>query len=158
MIDLGGNMLDRKWVLTESKKLGLPARGKTELLAKKISIIRTDPKLWTIEDFEIILPHLSIHQDFRNGALDRVESIMTTGLNHGMVDCLWNMVSGKYWTFGKSLRGSPAYIFVKGALKYKSKSNPYLATGNRPLFAIFPLERGADIFVTINLSAKMNCY
>lgn len=158
MINLGGNMLDRKWILTESKKLGLPARGKTELLARKINIIKTDPKLWSIEDFKIILPHLSIHQDLRVGGLDRVESIMTNGLNHGMVDCLWNMVSGKYWTFGKCLRGSPAYIFVKGILKYRSKSNPYLATGNRPLFAIFPIEPGADIFSTINLTAKMNCY
>lgn len=150
-------MLDRKWILTESKKLGLPARGKTELLARKINIIKTDPKLWSIEDFKIILPHLSIHQDLRVGGLDRVESIMTNGLNHGMVDSIEDMVSSKYWTFGKCLRGLPAYIFVKGILKYKSKSNPYLTAGNRPLFAIFPIEHGADIFSTITLTAKTNC-
>ena len=56
-------MFDRKWLLNESKILGLPAIGKSELLARKIHILRNDPKLWTKEDFEIILPHLSIHQD-----------------------------------------------------------------------------------------------
>ena len=151
-------MLDRKWILNERKKLGLPARGKSELLAKKITIIKTDPKLWAREDFEIILPHLSIHQDLRAGSLERVESIMSNGLNHGMVDSLMNMVTGKYWTFGKCLRGSPAYIFTSGVLKYKSKSNPYLSAGNKPLFAIFPIELGADIFSTIISTAKMNCY
>ena len=151
-------MLDRKWILNECKKLGLPARGKSELLARKINIIKTDPKLWTKEDFEIILPHLSIHQDLRTGSLDRVESIMSNGLNHGMVDSLMNMVTGKYWGFGKCLRGAPAYIFAMGALKYKSKSNPYLSAGNKPLFAIFPTELGADIFSTINSTAKTDCY
>jgi hypothetical protein len=152
------HMLDRKWILNESKKLGLPACGKSELLARKITIIKTDPKLWTKEDFEIILPHLSIHQDLRAGSLDRVESVMSNGLNHGMVDSLMNMVTGKYWTFGKCLRGAPAYIFAMGALKYKSKSNPYLSAGNKPLFVIFPNGRGADIFSTINSTAKMNRY
>ena len=151
-------MLDRKWILNESKKLGLPARGKSELLARKITIIKTDPKLWTRADFKMVLPHLSIHQDLRAGSLDRVESIMSNGLNHGMVDSLMNMVTGKYWTFGQCLRGSPAYIFAEGILKYKSKSNPYLSSWNKPLFAIFPSERGADIFSTINSTAKMNCY
>ncbi|HYN53555.1 MAG TPA: hypothetical protein VES38_02480 [Methylotenera sp.] len=56
-------MIDRKSILNESKKLGLPARGKSELLARKISIIKSDPKLWTREDFEIIMSHLSIDQD-----------------------------------------------------------------------------------------------
>ena len=106
----------------------------------------------------MVLPHLSIHQDLRAGSLDRVESIMSNGLNHGMVDSLMNMVTGKYWTFGQCLRGSPAYIFAEGILKYKSKSNPYLSSGNKPLFAIFPSERGADLFSTINSRAKMNCY
>ena len=152
------HMLDRKWILNESKKLGLPARGKSELLARKITIIKTDPKLWTRADFKMVLPHLSIHQDLRAGSLDRVESIMSNGLNHGMVDSLMDMVTGKYWTFGKCLRGSAAYIFAMGALKYKSKSNPYLSSGNKPLFAIFPSELGADIFSTINSTAKMNCY
>jgi hypothetical protein len=151
-------MLDRKWILNECKKLGLPARGKSELLARKITVIKNDPKNWTKEDFEIILPHLSIHQDLRAGSLDRVESIMSNGLNHGMVDSLMNLVTFKYWTFGKCLTGLAAYIFVNGALKYKSKSNPYLSAGNKPLFAIFPSELGADIFSTINSTAKMNCY
>jgi hypothetical protein len=128
------------------------------LLARKIQIIKTDPKLWTKEDFEIILHHLSIHQDLRAGSTNRVESIMSNGLKHGMLDSLEPMVTGKYWTFGKCLRGTPAYIFVTGKLKYKSKNNPYLSAGNKPLFAIFPLECGADILVTINLSAKMNYY
>lgn len=150
-------MFDRKWILAESKKFGLPGRGKSELLARKISIVKTDPKLWTEKDFQTILPHLSIHQDFRIGGLDRVESIMTNGLNHGMVDNLWDMVSARYWTFGKCLSGSPAYIFLSRALKYKGKSNPYLAAGNMPLFVIIPIERGADVFTTINLSAKMKC-
>jgi hypothetical protein len=83
---------------------------------------------------------------------------MSNGLKHGMLDSLEPMVTGKYWTFGKCLRGTPAYIFVTGKLKYKSKNNPYLSAGNKPLFAIFPLECGADILVTINLSAKMNYY
>jgi hypothetical protein len=152
------HMLDRKWILNESKKLGLPACGKSELLARKITIIKTDPKLWTREDFEIILPHLSIHQDLRVDGIDRVESIMSDGLNHGMVDNLMNMVTGKYWTFGQNLRGSPAYIFANGALKYQSKSSPYLSAGNKPLFAIFPRERGDDVFSTINSTAKINCY
>lgn len=151
-------MLLRKWIFSESKKLGLPTRGKSDLLARKISIIKTDPKLWTREDFEIILPHLSIHQDLRAGSLGRVDSIMSNGLNHGMVDSLMNMVTGQSWTFGKCLRGTPAYIFASGNLKYKSKSSPYLSAGNKPLFAIFPSEQSADIFSTINSTAKMNCY
>jgi hypothetical protein len=149
-------MLDRKVILSESKKLGLPARGKTELLAKKIAIINTAPTLWTREDFEIILPHLSIHQDLRTGAFDRVESIMSNGLNHGMVDSLENMVTGRCWTFGKYLRGTPAYIFVTGNLKFKHYSSSYLSAGNKPLFVIFPVKREANIFIAINLTAKTN--
>jgi hypothetical protein len=149
-------MLDRNWLLNESKMLGLPACGKSELLARKILIIKTDPRLWSKEDFEIILPHLSIHQDLRAGSINRVESIMSDGLNHGMVDSLEPMVTGKCWTFGQCLRGTPAYIFVTGSLKYKSKNNPYLSAGNRPLFAIFPLDRGTDIFLAITSTAKMN--
>lgn len=151
-------MLDRKWLLHESKMLGLPACGKSELLARKILIIKTDPKLWSKEDFEIILPHLSIHQDLRAGSINRVESIMSNGLNHGMVDSLEAMVTGKYWSFGQCLRGTPAYIFVKGSLKYKSKNNPYLCAGNKPLFAIFPANLGMDIFFAITSTAKMNHY
>lgn len=149
-------MFDRKWILSESKKLGLPSRGNSELLAKKILIVKTDPKLWSKEDFEIILPDLSIHQDLRDGSIDRVESIMSKGLNHGMVDRLEYMVTGKFWTFGKCLRGTPAYIFVTGTLKYKSKNNPYLCSGNKPLFAIFPHDFGMDIFFAIISTAKRN--
>jgi hypothetical protein len=83
---------------------------------------------------------------------------MSKGLNHGMVDSLMNMVTGNYWTFAQCLRGSTVYIFTNGALKYKSKSNPYLSAGNKPIFAIFPSERGDDVFSTINSTAKMNCY
>lgn len=86
-------MLDRKLLLNESKMLGLPACGKSEMLARKILIIKTDPRLWSKEDFEIIMPHLSIHQDLRAGSINRVESIMSDGLNHGMVDSLEHMVT-----------------------------------------------------------------
>lgn len=151
-------MFDRKWLLNESKILGLPAIGKSELLARKIHILRNDPKLWTKEDFEIILPHLSIHQDLRAGCMNRIESIMCNGLNHGMVDSLYAMVTGKSWSFGQCLRGVPAYIFVTGSLKYKGKNNPYLRSGNKPLFAIFPSEHDMDIFLAIISTARINCY
>lgn len=83
---------------------------------------------------------------------------MANGLNHGMVDSLEPMVTGKYWTFGQCLRGTPAYIFVTGTLKYKSKNNPYLSAGNKPLFAIFPADRGTNIFFAIISTAKISYY
>ena len=145
-------------MLANLKKYGLLAHGKSNLLARKVSIVETDPKFWTKEDFELILPDLSIHQDLRSGSLYRVESIMSKGLNHGMVDILLNMVTGQSWTFGHCFSGTPAYIFVKGLLKYKSNSNPYLSAGIKQLFVIFPSELGADILSTINLTAIMNDY
>jgi hypothetical protein len=143
----------KKWAVRECKSLGIPARGQLEILTRKINILKTHPKLWSKQDFEIILPHLSIHQDFRAGSLERVDSIMANGLQCGMVDSLYNMLTRKNWTFAQCLIGSPAYIFVDGAIKYKSKTNPYLAAGNKPLFVIFPEKRGADVFSSINSTA-----
>lgn len=142
-------MIDRNAILKEAKQLGLTARGTTTILNEKINILKTDPKNWTKFQFELIMHDLSVHQDFRDGAMERIELIMNQGLNKGMVDSLANMVTGRYWTFSKGLIGKPAYVFISGALEYKGKSNPYLKSGNKPLFAIVPTKKGQDIYEAI---------
>ncbi|MDI1308887.1 MAG: hypothetical protein PSV17_05575 [Methylotenera sp.] len=145
--------MDRKTILKEAKKLGLPARGTTKILSEKIKILKTHPLDWSKLEFELIMNDLSIHQDFREGAIERVELILNQGLNSGMVDSLGNMVTGRCWTFSRGLIGKPAYIFVSGALEYRGKSNPYLKPGNKPLFAILPSSIGQDIFEAIRSSS-----
>lgn len=147
-------MIDRNSILKQAKKLGLTARGTTIILVEKINILKTNPNIWTKFQFELIMNDLSIHQDFREGAIERVELIMNQGLNRGMVDSLANMVTGKYWTFSKGLIGKPAYIFITGALQYKGKSNPYLKAGNIPLLAIVPTKKGQDIYEAIVTTSK----
>lgn len=149
-------MSERSKILKEAKKIGIPAQGSTEQLRNKIKTLKTNPLKWSEAEFKLIMHHLAIHQDFREGAFQRVEKIMKEGLQHGMVDSLGNMVTGNYWTFSKGLIGNPAYIFILGTLKYKAPRSPYLKSGNRPLLAIIPAQKGEDIFQAIKNTAISN--
>jgi hypothetical protein len=122
----------------EAKALGLPAIGPTDQIARTVRIARADPRTWTREDFDLIAPHLSVHQDLRDGAAGRVQAILSEGLIKGMVDNVANMTGGKVWTWARGLMGKPAYVFISGGLKYQGEGNPRLAPGNKPLFAITP--------------------
>jgi N12 class adenine-specific DNA methylase len=125
-------------VQREAKALGLPATGPTDRIARMVRIARADPRTWTRDDFDTIAPHLSVHQDLRDGAADRMPAILAEGLASGMVDSVGSMQDGRAWTWARGLLGKPAYVFISGGLKYQSDSNPRLAPGNKPLFAITP--------------------
>lgn len=129
----------------EAKAIGLPATGPSERIERLVNIAKADPITWTREDFDLIAPHLSVHQDTRAGAEDRINTILSDGLIGGMVDSVGDMASGDRWTWSGGLMGKPAYVFISGALKYQGGGNPRLAPGNKPLFAIRP-GKGQDFF------------
>lgn len=139
-------------VQSEAKSFGLPATGKTEEIQELVDIVKSDPRTWTREQYDLIRPHLAIHQDFRPGSAERSESIMKEGLRSGMVDSLDAMQSGRY-SYAGGLVGSDAYLFPRGILKYKSSTDPHLAPGNIPLFKISP-EKGQDIYDAIVTTAQ----
>jgi hypothetical protein len=137
----------RSDVQAEAKNLGLPATGKTEEIQELISIVKSDPRSWSREQYDLIRPHLAIHQDFRPGSAERSESIMREGLRSGMVDFLEPIEKGQY-SYSRGLIGSDAYLFPSQGLKYKSPTDPHLAPGNIPLFKISP-QKGQDIYEAI---------
>lgn len=142
---LGGQ--SRSDVQELAKSFGLPATGATQAIARLVRVVQTPQQCWTLDDFRLIAPHLSLHQDVRPQSASRVESIMRDGLTKGMVDSLGNM-NNREWTWGRQLLGGDAYVFVTSKLTFKSKGNPYLAPGNKPLFH-FPNLHGQDIFLAI---------
>ena len=144
--------MKRSELQAEAKNLGLPSTGKTEEIKQLIQIIKSDPKSWTEEQYHLIRPHLSIHQDFRPNSAERVESIMREGLNSGMVDALERMEKGQY-SYAGGLVGSDAYLFPSRGLKYRSQTDPHLAPGNKPLFRIKP-EEGQNIYEAITKTAE----
>lgn len=128
-----------------AKALGLPATGTAEQIARLVGIAESNPSMWTREDFNLIAPHLSVHQDLRADPEGRIDTILSEGLTSGMVDNVGNMARGDTWTWSRGLMGKPAYVFISGALKYQSSGNPRLAPGNKPLFAITP-EKGQGFY------------
>jgi hypothetical protein len=144
--------LTRSEIQAEAKSLGLPSKGKTEELQKLIETIKADPKSWSEEQYQLVRPYLSIHQDFRPNSSERVESIMREGLKSGMVDSLDAIEKGQY-SYSRGLIGSDAYLFPSRALKYRSQTDPHLAPGNKPLFKISP-QKGQDIYEAIKTTAE----
>jgi hypothetical protein len=142
----------RSDVQAEAKNLGLPATGKTEEIQELIGIVKSDPRSWSREQYELIRPHLAIHQDFRPSSAERSESIMREGLRSGMVDYLEPIEKGQY-SYSRGLIGSDAYLFPSRGLKYKSPTDPHLAPGNIPLFKISP-QKGQDIYEAIVTTAE----
>ena len=142
----------RSEIQAEAKSLGLPSSGKTEEIQELIGIVKLDPKTWTQEQYNLIRPHLAIHQDFRPGSAERSESIMREGLRSGMVDYLEPMERGEY-SYAKGLVGTDAYLFPSRGLKFKSASDPHLAPGNIPLFRITP-QKGQNIYEAIVQTAE----
>ena len=128
-----------------AKTLGLPATGTAEQIARLVSLAEANPSTWTREDFDLIAPHLSVHQDLRADPESRIDTILSEGLTKGMVDNVGNMARGDTWTWSRGLMGKPAYVFISGALKYQGSGNPRLAPGNKPLFAITP-EKGQGFY------------
>jgi hypothetical protein len=142
----------RSEIQAEAKSLGLPSSGKTEEIQELIGIVKSDPRTWTQEQYNLIRPHLAIHQDFRPGSAERSESIMREGLRSGMVDYLEPMERGEY-SYAKGLIGTDAYLFPSRGLKFKSASDPHLAPGNIPLFRITP-QKGQNIYEAIVQTAE----
>jgi hypothetical protein len=142
----------RSEIQAEAKSLGLPSSGKTEEIQELIGIVKSDPRTWTQEQYNLIRPHLAIHQDFRPSSAERSESIMREGLRSGMVDYLEPMERGEY-SYAKGLIGTDAYLFPSRGLKFKSASDPHLAPGNIPLFRITP-QKGQNIYEAIVQTAE----
>lgn len=147
--------LSRAQLQAELKSLGLPATGSTANMQKLHSVANTDPRSWSREDFELIMPHLSIHQDMGRHSDSETASIMRDGLNAGQVDSLSNVVSGKSWSWSKGMTGGKVYALSTGNLKFKPNGNASLSEGNVPLF-MFTAEKGQDVFEAIKATAVSN--
>jgi hypothetical protein len=148
--------LKRADIVQKAKALGLPTYGKNEQILERVKILESDPATWTADDFSKVADYLDIHQDFRGGSANPkgLESILSEGLRSGMSDNLGAMYSNKYYTYGKGLSGGRSFIFPSASIKYKSKTNPSFAPGNKPLF-YFDAEKGQNIYEAMK-SAKRN--
>ena len=125
-----------------AKSLGLPATGASEQIARYVRIATSDPRAWSCGDFDMILPHLSVHQDVHSHG--NVKNILREGLLRGMVDQAMGLEpNGCQWTWARGYLGNDAYVFVTGKLKYLGKGNPRLAAGNIPMFHAKPSKHGS---------------
>jgi len=151
-VEMSKGGLGRLTLQQKAKALGFPSTGSTEQLERLVRAAEADPQTWTQEDFDLIAPHLAIHQDIRPGSAERVESILSEGLRSGMVDPVSNMLSGDF-TWARGLRDTDAYLMPYGSLKYQSKDNPRLAPGNMPMLHFRP-EPGESMYDAIRRSGK----
>ncbi len=135
----------REQAQLEARRWGLPATGPTEAIARRVAIVMRHPAAWSREDFEIILPHLSVHQDMRaTHAGANVERILHEGLRSGMVDAARQLEPGAQgWSWAKGYTGRDAFLFVSGGLQYRSRESAYLAPRNRPIFHARPVANGS---------------
>lgn len=132
----------RAWFQRTAKSLGLPAIGPTEEIARRCRIVTSDPRTWSREDFDLILPYLAVHQDVRS--CGDVTAILREGLARGMVDPASGLEpSGRQWTWARSYLGVDAYVFISAGLTFLSRGNPCLAPGNAPLFHAKPALDGS---------------
>lgn len=142
------------------RQLGLPATGSSETLKRLLDVAQCHPRTWSVTDFQLIAPCLSVHQDLRRdpqvSAYERMAAIRREGLRTGMVDSLEAIAFGRsrsQWSWSGRLHGVPTYAFVSGALRFAAEGNPRLAPGNVPLFAFLPLE-AQDPYDAIVQSAR----
>lgn len=125
-----------------ARALGLPATGTSGRIARYVQIATSDPRAWSRGDFDMILPHLSIHQDVHGNG--NVKSILREGLLRGMVDPAMGLEpDGRQWTWARGYLGTDVYVFVTEKLKYLGKGNPRLAAGNIPVFHVKPAKHGS---------------
>lgn len=125
-----------------ARSLGLPAIGSKKKILRYIRIAASNPRAWDREDFNLILPHLSVHQDIRRHG--HVQNVLHVGLLQGMVDPAEGLEPGSNrWTWARGYLGTDAYVFVTSKLKYISRANPRLAAGNIPLFHAKPERFGS---------------
>lgn len=150
--------LTRSEIIQKARTLGVPTYEKNAEMLEKIRILESDPATWSVDDFNKVVNHLDIHQDFRGGGLDSkgLESILSEGLRSGMSDNLGAMYNKNYYTYGKNLQGGRSFIFPSASIKYKSKTNPAFALGNKPLFYM-DATKSQDIFEAFK-NAKRNPY
>jgi chorismate mutase len=151
-VEMSKGGLGRQTLQQKAKALGFPSTGSTEQLERLVRAAEADPQTWTQEDFDLLAPHLAIHQDIRPGSAERVESILSEGLRSGMVDPVRNMLSGDF-TWARGLRDTDAYLMPYGSLKYQSKDNPRLAPGNMPMLHFRP-EPNESMYDAIRRSGK----
>jgi len=131
---------DRKFVVSQAKKYGLPATGKTSEIADRVRIARTPTTDWTEEDFKKILPYLAMHQIRPDASID---GIKREGLTGGMTDPLGNFAKGTGWTWASSIN-TPTAILFSGTFKMKGDT-PNVASSMPPIATIekgFPIKRG----------------
>lgn len=143
--------LSRKEVQAKAKEMGLPATGKTEQIQQAIDILGKHPSEWSKQEFDLVAPHLWIHQDTKPGSAERVQSIMQNGLNGGMADNLGSIANGS-WSWARKLLGSDAYVLPPN-VKYRPGDSGYLGEGNKPLFHIKP-EKGQDVYEALKQATK----
>ncbi len=131
--------LNRRDLQQAARRLGLPATGRTERIARLLHIATSNPLTWRLEDFDEILPHLSVHQDVRGNA--DVEILLREGLCRGMVDPAAALEPGaKAWSWARGYLGLGAFVLVTGSLRFAGNGNPRLGPGNLPLFHVRPLK------------------
>lgn len=138
--------LNRREIAAGLKELGLPATGATERMARLLDVASRPPNTWSREDFELVLPHIWIHQDFRGHDDEAVGSIMEEGLEHGMVDTLKG-VAGRGHSFAPGLVGGHAYLFWPGHLNWK-RDTGWLNPGSKP-FHHFVSQKGQDVYEAV---------
>lgn len=138
-------MLSRGALQLSARQWGLPATGPTDEIARRVAVVTSHPSGWTADDFMIILPYLSVHQDVQATTLGaNVESILRDGLRSGMVDAAAHLEPGaRTWSWAKGYTGRDAFVFVSGGLQYLRPDGPHLAARNRPIFHARPVARGS---------------
>ena len=136
--------LNRRDLQQAAKQLGLPATGCTERIARLLRLATSNPVTWSRENFDEILPHLSVHQDLR-GNTD-VDVLLREGICRGMVDPAVALEPGaKAWSWARGYLGLGAFILVTGHLRFAGSGNPRLGPGNLPLFYVRSL-KGASLW------------
>lgn len=144
LAQMAGGGLVRRALQQTAKTYGIPANQSTAKLQSLSDILAKTPSTWSMDELRSVAPYLSVHQDIRPGAADRVQSIMSQGLNHGMVDNLDNLAFGNGWSWGRQFQDGVAYVLPSGNLKYRSATSPWLSEGNMPMFYM-PTTKGMSI-------------
>lgn len=134
--------MDRREAQCLARSLGLLATGSTERIIRLVSLVVADPRTWAHSDFELVLPHLSVHQDVRGGA--NVDALLREGLSRGMVDRAAALEPGATsWSWARRYSGNDVFVLVTGGLRFSRRGDPRLGPGNRPLFHARPAKGGS---------------
>lgn len=138
--------MERREIAAGLSRLGLPATGTTTKMARLYDIAFRPPSTWTREEFEIVLPYIYIHQDYKDKEDKNVDSIMEEGLRHGMVDRL-SGIAGSGGSHAGRLVGGHAYLFWPAHLKWRGNSG-HLGPGTTP-FHHFVSHEAQDVYEAV---------